>query len=83
MNIDVIIDFVIVVVSIIMLWKGADWLVDSAAEIAHTFKISDLIIGLTVVAFGTSAPEFCGNHQCSSYKPNRHINWKCNWFQYL
>ena len=58
MNIDVIIDFVIVVVSILMLWKGADWLVDSAAEIAHTFKISDLIIGLTVVAFGTSAPEF-------------------------
>ena len=58
MNIDVIIDFIIVVVSIVMLWKGADWLVDSAAEIAHTFKISDLIIGLTVVAFGTSAPEF-------------------------
>jgi cation:H+ antiporter len=41
-----------------MLWKGADWLVDSAAEIAHTLKVSDLIIGLTVVAFGTSAPEF-------------------------
>ena len=33
-----------------MLWKGADWLVDSAAEIAHSFKVSDLIIGLTVVA---------------------------------
>ena len=58
MNIEIIIDLVIVVVSIIMLWKGADWLVDSAAEIAHTFKISDLIIGLTIVAFGTSAPEF-------------------------
>ena len=41
-----------------MLWKGADWLVDSAAEIAHTLKISDLVVGLTVVAFGTSAPEF-------------------------
>jgi len=41
-----------------MLWKGADWLVDSASEIAHTLKVSDLIIGLTVVAFGTSAPEF-------------------------
>ena len=41
-----------------MLWKGADWLVDSAAEIAHSLKVSDLIIGLTVVAFGTSAPEF-------------------------
>ena len=54
----VILDFLIVFISIIMLWKGADWLVDSAAEIAHTLKVSDLIIGLTVVAFGTSAPEF-------------------------
>ena len=41
-----------------MLWKGADWLVEAAAEIAHSLKISDLVIGLTVVAFGTSAPEF-------------------------
>ena len=55
---DVILDFILVFLSIIMLWKGADWLVDSAAEIAHTLKVSDLIIGLTVVAFGTSAPEF-------------------------
>ena len=55
---DVILDFILVFVSIIMLWKGADWLVDSAAEIAHSLKVSDLIIGLTVVAFGTSAPEF-------------------------
>ena len=55
---DVILDFLIVFISIIMLWEGADWLVDSAAEIAHTLKVSDLIIGLTVVAFGTSAPEF-------------------------
>ena len=55
---DVILDFIIVSLSILMLWKGADWLVDSAAEIAHSLKVSDLIIGLTVVAFGTSAPEF-------------------------
>jgi len=54
----IILDCIIVFVSIIMLWKGADWLVDSAAEIAHTLNVSDLIIGLTVVAFGTSAPEF-------------------------
>ena len=54
----VILDFVLVFLSVLMLWKGADWLVDSAAEIAHTLKVSDLIIGLTVVAFGTSAPEF-------------------------
>ena len=55
---DVILDFILVLLSIIMLWKGADWLVDSAAEIAHSLRVSDLIIGLTVVAFGTSAPEF-------------------------
>ncbi|MBL50739.1 MAG: conjugal transfer protein TraR [Candidatus Marinimicrobia bacterium] len=58
METNIIINLVLVIISIIMLWKGADWLVDSAAEIAHTLKVSDLIIGLTVVAFGTSAPEF-------------------------
>ena len=58
MPFSIIIDCLIVFASIVMLWKGADWLVDSAAEIAHTLKISDLIVGLTVVAFGTSAPEF-------------------------
>ena len=52
------IDLFLVIISILMLWKGADWLVEAAAEIAHSLKISDLVIGLTVVAFGTSAPEF-------------------------
>ena len=55
---DLLLDIILVIASIIMLWKGADWLVESAAEIAHSLKISDLVIGLTVVAFGTSAPEF-------------------------
>ena len=54
----ILLDCILVVISIIILWKGADWLVDSAAEIAHSLKVSDLIIVLTVVAFGTSAPEF-------------------------
>ena len=55
---NLILDLVLVSLSILMLWKGADWLVDAASEIAHSLKISDLVIGLTVVAFGTSAPEF-------------------------
>ncbi|GAB4186900.1 MAG: calcium/sodium antiporter [Calditrichia bacterium] len=46
------------IVALIMLWKGADNLVESAAKIAYTLGISQLVIGLTVVAFGTSAPEF-------------------------
>ncbi|SVA24801.1 uncharacterized protein METZ01_LOCUS77655, partial [marine metagenome] len=46
-----ILDAFLLLMSIVMLWKGADWLVDSAAEIAHSLKVSDLVIGLTVVAF--------------------------------
>lgn len=41
----------------VILIKGADWLVDGASIVAKKLKISDLVIGLTVVAFGTSAPE--------------------------
>ena len=40
-----------------MLGKGADWFVEGAAGIASRFGISELIIGLTIVAMGTSAPE--------------------------
>lgn len=40
-----------------MLIKGADWLVEGAGNLARSFGVSPLFIGLTVVAFGTSAPE--------------------------
>ncbi|WP_243544019.1 calcium/sodium antiporter [Pseudodesulfovibrio tunisiensis] len=41
-----------------LLWYGANWIVTSASLIARKWGISELVIGLTVVAFGTSAPEF-------------------------
>lgn len=44
--------------SIILLWKGSGWVVTSASNFAHAWGISDLVIGLTIVAIGTSAPEF-------------------------
>lgn len=44
-----------------VLVKGAAWLVDGASELARKYKVSDLAIGLTVVAFGTSAPELVVN----------------------
>ncbi len=44
--------------SFFLLWFGAKYLVESASRIAEKFGVSDLVIGLTVVAFGTSAPEF-------------------------
>jgi len=51
-------DAVLAAISVGLLWKGSEWLVDSAVRIAHRLRISDLAIGLTVVAIGTSAPEF-------------------------
>lgn len=49
------------IVGLVLLVKGADWLVDGASALAKRFGISDLVIGLTVVAFGTSMPEFVVN----------------------
>ena len=45
-------------ISMGLLWKGSHWLVDSAVRIARKLNMSDLAIGLTIVAMGTSAPEF-------------------------
>jgi cation:H+ antiporter len=42
----------------IALWLGAENLVEGAARLAKRFGLSDLVIGLTIVAIGTSAPEF-------------------------
>ena len=50
-----------IVVGFVALVKGADWLVDGASALAKRSGISDLVIGLTVVAFGTSMPEFVVN----------------------
>lgn len=44
-----------------MIIYGANWLVDGASSVAKKFGISDLVIGLTIVAFGTSAPELTVN----------------------
>lgn len=44
-----------------LLVKGADWFVDGSASLATHFKISPIVIGLTVVAFGTSLPELIVN----------------------
>ena len=52
---------ILIVIGFVALVKGADWLVDGASAIAKRFGISDLVIGLTVVAFGTSMPEFVVN----------------------
>ena len=42
---------------LLLLWKGADFLVNGAVGIAERFGVSQMVVGLTVVAMGTSAPE--------------------------
>lgn len=53
-----ILDVGYIIIALILLWKGADNLVESSARIAITLGIPQLVIGLTVVSLGTSAPEF-------------------------
>ena len=51
----------LVSVGILALIKGADWLVSGGASVAKKFGIPNIVIGLTIVAFGTSAPELVVN----------------------
>ena len=54
-------EIVLLVIGLLLLVKGADFLVDGASALAKKYKISDLAIGLTIVAFGTSMPELVVN----------------------
>ncbi len=55
------IGLLLLVLGLVLVVKGADWLVDGASSLAHRLGVSDLAIGLTVVAFGTSLPELTVN----------------------
>ena len=57
MDVEIIKQLAILIVGFALLVKGADLFVDGASSIAKKFGISELIIGLTIVAMGTSAPE--------------------------
>ncbi|MGB4671045.1 MAG: calcium/sodium antiporter [Bacteroidaceae bacterium] len=45
------------IAGLVLLFFGGDWLVNGGVTLAHRFRISPLVIGMTIVAFGTSAPE--------------------------
>ena len=51
------ISFLLVILGLVLLKQGASWFVDGSAGLAKKLNVSELAIGLTVVAFGTSAPE--------------------------
>jgi cation:H+ antiporter len=50
-------DLALVVLGGVLLYYGAEWLIDGAAGVARRFGIPQLVVGLTVVSYGTSAPE--------------------------
>jgi len=50
-------NIILLVLGFVLLIKGADFFVDGASSTASNFKISKMLIGLTIIAFGTSAPE--------------------------
>lgn len=52
-----ILQVIILIVGFVILIKGADIFVDGASNLARNFKLSKMLIGLTIVSFGTSAPE--------------------------
>ena len=55
---NIIFSVLLLVVGFVLLIKGADIFVDGASSTAENFKVPKMLIGLTIVAFGTSAPEF-------------------------
>ena len=57
MDTSIIIQVVLLLVGFVFLIKGSDFFVDGASSIASLLKIPTIIVGLTIVAFGTSAPE--------------------------
>lgn len=54
---DMICNILLIVIGFILLMKGADFFVDGAASVATRMGIPQIVVGLTIVAFGTSAPE--------------------------
>lgn len=62
----------IVIAGFVLLIKGADWLVTGASALAKKYNVSDLVIGLTIVSFGTSAPELVVN-SVASYQQHSDI----------
>lgn len=59
-------EYVLAIVGVVMLIKGADFLVEGASSIAKKFNMSDLVIGLTVISIGTSTPELFVNITAAS-----------------
>lgn len=66
--------FILLALGILLLVKGADLLIDGSVSLANKFNISSLVVGLTIVAFGTSLPETVVN-VCASLNQHTDITF--------
>ena len=55
------ITYLLFIIGFFLLIKGSGWLVDGASDLARRYEIKKIVVGLTIVAFGTSAPELIVN----------------------
>ena len=55
-------EYILLVVGFVLLVKGADFFVEGSSSVAKLLRVPSVIIGLTIVAFGTSAPGDGGEH---------------------
>lgn len=69
---------ILLILGFAMLVKGADWFVEGSAGIADRFGIPQLVIGLTIVAMGTSAPEAAVKHHRGPEGQRRHHHRQCS-----
>jgi len=58
---EVILSAVLLLIGLVMLCFGGNWLVSGGVAIAKKFRISNLVIGMTIVAYGTSTPELAAS----------------------
>ena len=68
-----ILNIILFVIGVAILVKGSDWFVDAAAALARSFKVPELVIGLTLVSIGTSLPELASSLCASFYKQSNFI----------
>ncbi|MBU4032994.1 MAG: sodium:calcium antiporter, partial [Candidatus Thermoplasmatota archaeon] len=69
-----IIEILLFLLGLVMLVKASDYLVDSAAKIANLLGVSEFLIGLTLVAIGTSIPEMATAVFASAMKANEIVS---------
>jgi cation:H+ antiporter len=59
--VEIAINAILTVVGLVMLCFGGNWLVSGGVAIARRFRVSNLVIGMTIVAYGTSTPELAAS----------------------